>query len=164
MDNNGGKSVDNVDKLIYESTSTLVKRTTWHGKPAVSKALKPGAQTPNAVARYQHEFNLNQSLTSPYVCPALAIDESGLQIFFEDPGGVSLREVIRSGDLSLDERLDVAVDIGRALQSIHDEGVIHRDLNPGNVVITDDPLAVESGGLHGTGVNVGNTLGHPRRA
>ncbi|MCZ6640492.1 MAG: serine/threonine-protein kinase, partial [Gammaproteobacteria bacterium] len=134
--------MNNVDKLIYESASTLVKRTTWQGKPAVSKELKPGAQTPNAVARYQHEFNLNQSLTSPYVCPALAIDESGLQIFFEDPGGVSLREAIRSGDLSLDERLDVAVEIGRALQSIHDEGVIHRDLNPGNVVITDDPLAV----------------------
>jgi len=142
VDYNGGKSVDNVDNKIYESASTLVKRTTWQGNPAISKALKPGAQTPNAIARYQHEFNLNQSLTSPYVCRALAMDESGLQIFFEDPGGVSLRDVIRNGDVSLDERLDIAIEISRALQSIHDEGVIHRDLNPGNVLITDEPRTV----------------------
>ncbi|MDH3641947.1 MAG: ATP-binding protein [Gammaproteobacteria bacterium] len=70
------------------------------------------------------------------------MDEPGLQIFFEDPGGVSLREVIHGGELSMDERLDIAIEITRALQSIHDEGVIHRDLNPGNVLVTDDPLAV----------------------
>ena len=50
-----GKSVDNVDKKIYESASTLVKRTTWRGQPVVSKALKPGAQTPNAVTDEEFE-------------------------------------------------------------------------------------------------------------
>jgi len=62
-----------VDKKIYESASTLVRRTTWHEQPVVTKTLKPHAQTPNAIARYHHEFNINQSLTSPYVCRALAM-------------------------------------------------------------------------------------------
>ena len=53
-----------VDKKIYESASTLVRRTTWHDQPVVTKSLKSNAQTPNAIARYHHEFNINQSLTS----------------------------------------------------------------------------------------------------
>ena len=121
-----------VDKKIYESASTLVRRTTWHDQSVVTKALKPNAQTPNAIARYHHEFNINQSLTSPYVCRALSIEDPAPRIIFDDPGGESLRILIQSGPLSIDERLDIAVEITKALQSIHDEGVIHRDLNPGN--------------------------------
>ena len=137
------ESVDNtVDERIYESASTVVKRTRWEGRRVVSKSLKTSAQTPNAVARYHHEFNLNQSLTSPYICRALAIDDNGHRIIFEDPGGDSLREVIQRDELSLDDQLDIAIEITRALQSIHDEGVIHRDLNPSNIIVCHHPTSV----------------------
>ena len=131
-----------VDKKIYESASTLVRRTTWHDQPVVTKALKSNAQTPNAIARYHHEFNINQSLTSPYVGRALAMDDRDPKIIFDDPGGESLRTLLQSRTPSLEERIDIAVEITKALQSIHDEGVIHRDLNPGNIVVCDDPMAV----------------------
>ena len=124
-----------VDKKIYESASTLVRRTTWHDQPVVTKSLKSSAQTPNAIARYHHEFNINQSLTSPYVCRALAMDDRAPKIIFDDPGGESLRTLLQSRSLTLEERLDIAVEITKSLQSIHDEGVIHRDLNPGNVIV-----------------------------
>jgi PAS domain S-box-containing protein len=131
-----------VDKKIYESASTLVRRTTWHDQPVVTKSLKSNAQTPNAIARYHHEFNINQSLTSPYVCRALAMDDRNPKIIFDDPGGESLRTLQQSRSLTLEERLDIAVEITKSLQSIHDEGVIHRDLNPGNIIICDDPTVV----------------------
>ena len=131
MDESVDESVDEtIDKRIYESASTLVKRTQWEGQRVVCKSLKANARTPNAVARYHHEFNINQSLTSSHICRALTIDDQGHNILFEDPGGDSLREVILCNQLSLDEQLDIAVGIARALQSIHNEGVIHRDLNP----------------------------------
>ena len=106
-----------VDKKIYESASTLVRRTTWHDQPVVTKSLKSSAQTPNAIARYHHEFNINQSLTSPYVCRALAMDERGIRgsIFEDHGGGESLRNPasLPTASLSLDERIDVAMGISR---------------------------------------------------
>ena len=131
-----------MDKKIYESASTLVRRTMWQEQAVVTKALKSNSQTPNAIARYHHEFNLNQSLTSPYICRALAMDDRNPRIIFEDLGGEAMRGTIQLGNLSFDERLDIAVEITRAVQSIHDEGVIHRDLNPGNIILSTDPLAV----------------------
>jgi PAS domain S-box-containing protein len=131
-----------VDRKIYESASTLVRRTIWHDQPVVTKSLKSNAQTPNAIARYHHEFNINQSLTSPYVCRALAMDDRAPKIIFDDPGGESLRTLLQSRKLTLEERIDIAVEITKSLQSIHDEGVIHRDLNPGNIIVCEDPTVV----------------------
>ncbi|MDZ7670661.1 MAG: ATP-binding protein [Gammaproteobacteria bacterium] len=132
-----------VDRTIYESATTLVKRSQWDGQAVIIKALKPGARNGSSIARYQHEFKLNQSLTSPYVCRALSMDDSEHRIIFEDSGARALREFIRADALTLDERIDVAMTLAHALQSIHDEGVIHRDLNPGNVIVLDDTLDVQ---------------------
>ncbi|MFX3657681.1 MAG: protein kinase domain-containing protein [bacterium] len=129
-----------VDRTIYESATTLVKRSQWDGRPVIIKALKPGARTPGNVARYQHEFRINQSLTSPCIGRALAMDEDEQRIIFEDIGGRALADFGQSDALTLDERIDVAMALANALQSIHDEGVIHRDLNPGNVVLSEDTL------------------------
>ena len=122
-------------ETIYDSASTRVLRVKHGTYPRIVKQLKPAAHTPNTVARYHHEFTINQSLTSPCVCRALSYDEARHEIVFEDIGGISLRELIRNRALSFEEKLEIAEDVARALQMIHDEGVIHRDLNPGNVVV-----------------------------
>jgi len=107
-----------VDQTIYESNSTRVARSEWQGRRVVTKTLKSGAQTPSAIARYQKEFDLNQSLTSPYICQALAYDETRHQIIFEDDDGVSLRDYLRNHEPSFDVRLHLAQCIAAAVQSI----------------------------------------------
>ncbi len=134
--------MSSVDEKIYESASTVVRRTTWQDQPVVAKRLKPEGLPSNVLSQFHHEFHLNQSLTSPNVCRALAMDDSGLEIYFEDTQGASLRSLIDTGELSLDERIAIAVELSRALQSVHDEGVIHRDVNPGNVLVSEDPMRV----------------------
>jgi PAS domain S-box-containing protein len=127
-----------IERRLYESVSTLVHRGSWRGESVVVKSLKPGAATPNATTRYHHEFVINQSLTSPYVVRALAISPENTRLIFEDAGGEAMRELIRQAQLGFEQKLGIAIHACQALQSIHDEGVIHRDINPSNVLCDPD--------------------------
>ena len=127
-----------LDKRIYESAATLVQRGHLADRPVIAKTLKAQASGPNAVARYHHEFAINQSLTSPYVVRALEMADNLTQIIFEDVGAEALRELIRQGNLAFEQKLAIAIQLCQALQSIHDEGVIHRDINPSNIVCSPE--------------------------
>jgi serine/threonine protein kinase len=131
-----------VDEKIYDSASTLVFRTRWNGRAVVAKSLKPAAQNPQTIARYHHEFSINQTLTSAQVCHAVGFDDANLRILFEDVGALALRDLIRERQLDLADKLAIATQLAGAVQAIHDEGVIHRDLNPANVVVAPDLSAV----------------------
>ena len=122
-------------EIAYESATTVVYRDEWRGQSVVRKQLREQAQTPSAIARYQREYELLRSLISPYVCQALALETSSWQIIYLDQGGRSLREHLQAQTLSFSEKLDIAKEIAAAIQSIHDEGVIHRDLNPANIIL-----------------------------
>ena len=124
-------------QILHDSHTTLVLRTELDGNRVICKRLKAGAKTPQAINRYFHEFSVLQSLTSPYVCRALSYDTAEHALYLEDCGGRPLKQLIRDEALDLDEAIDVATSIAKALQSIHDEGVVHRDLNPSNLLVTE---------------------------
>ena len=132
-----------IEKRIYESASTLVFRARWGDRSVIVKALKPAAAGPAAIARYHHEFAINQSLTSPHVVHAIALHEAENRILFEDIGGVALRDLIHEGKLDIEQKIAIAIRLCAALQSVHDDGVIHRDVNPANVVVCLDDDVVK---------------------
>ncbi|NKB97258.1 MAG: response regulator [Pseudomonadales bacterium] len=121
--------------VIYESLSTIVSVSRTSIPPTITKRLKPSAQTPSAIVRYQREYDLLQSLVSPYVCRPLSFDPQSYEIVFADEGFRSLRDHSKDHDFTLATRLDIAKAIVTALASIHEEGVIHRDINPANLVL-----------------------------
>lgn len=134
-----GLASDPASKVLYESVNTRVTRTTLGDTPVICKALKAGVQTPHAIARYQHEFVVNQSLTSPHISRALKYDDRAHKLYFEWTDAETLRDFISSGpSQELPVLMQVAANIARALQSIHDEGVVHRDINPANLLIDAD--------------------------
>ena len=127
-----------LERRLYESATTVVHRGRLSDRLVIVKALKSSAAGPNAVARYRHEYTINQSLTSPFIVRALRLDEAEHRMLFEDVGGIALKELIRQGNLAFEQKLSIAIQLCQALQSIHDEGVVHRDINPGNVVVNLD--------------------------
>ena len=125
-----------MSELIYESASTVVSLSDdGSDDRTITKRLKPSAQTPSAIIRYQREYDLLQSLVSPYVCRPVGFDPQKFELVFPDEGFRSLRDLLSLNSIGVDARIDIAIAITTALSSIHEEGVIHRDINPANLVV-----------------------------
>jgi serine/threonine-protein kinase len=54
--------------------------------------------------------------------------------------GGSLKSHFRRKDLAFKEILDLAVQIGEGLNAAHDKGVVHRDVKPDNIMLTETGL------------------------
>ena len=96
----------------------------------------------DAIRRFKREARLASSLNHPNICTILDVDEGEGQSFIamELLQGVSLKSRLASGPIPLDEIVDIAVQIADALAVAHDQGIIHRDITPGNVFLTDSGL------------------------
>src|SRR5437016_1743813 len=109
-------------------------------RPVALKALFPEyAREPSFVERFRREAQAAANLNHPTI---VAIydwgQESGTYfIVMEYVEGRSLRELIRSeGALDPGQAADITAEIASALAFAHRSGVVHRDVKPGNVLLT----------------------------
>lgn len=91
----------------------------------------------------RREFQLLQSLSHPNIVRAHEYDRDGDTAFFtmEYLSGLSLESVLAAHSEVLLERphaLMIIRDVAAALEHAHSRGVVHGDLNPGNIFITND--------------------------
>ncbi len=89
-------------------------------------------------SRFRREAQTISSLNHPNICVLHDVGEDGDTRFLvmELVEGVTLHERLRSGPLPMQDALTYGAQIADALDRAHRAGVIHRDLKPGNVMIT----------------------------
>jgi eukaryotic-like serine/threonine-protein kinase len=95
------------------------------------------------VERFRREARSVAQLAHPNIVTVIDRGEQdGRQyIVFEFVDGANLKEVVRDGALPIDDVLDLAIQVGRALAFAHNRGLVHRDVKPQNVLLNDERQA-----------------------
>jgi non-specific serine/threonine protein kinase len=95
---------------------------------------------PARLERFQREARALAALNHPGIVTIHSVEEAeGVHFLtMELVEGKTLEEVLRQGGLAPRRYFDIAVALTTALSAAHERGVLHRDLKPGNVMVTGD--------------------------
>jgi len=108
----------------------------------VIKALKEKyAKDPQSRSFLKSEYDITSTLDNRYLRKALAyenIEGLGESIVFEYISGKTLWEHVRLGTVNERQVKNILLEICDALSYMHRNGVVHCDLRPENIIITDD--------------------------
>ncbi|MCC5887155.1 MAG: response regulator [Gammaproteobacteria bacterium] len=127
-----------IGATLHETPITLIRRgqQAHDGASVILKSLRPEAGAGD-LARLRHEHLLNSRLQVPGVCPAIdLLTLDGMPtLVSQDVGATALRHWMTDPGMGLARRLEVAIGISRAVTDLHAAGVVHRDINPDNIIV-----------------------------
>ncbi|HSE48435.1 MAG TPA: protein kinase [Terriglobales bacterium] len=117
---------------VYKARDTRLDR-------AVAIKVLPDAlsQNPELRARFEREARALSSFQHPHICTLYDVGEheSTSYLVMEYLEGETLAQRLERGPLPTDQLLRIAIDVADALDKAHRQGVVHRDLKPGNIVL-----------------------------
>jgi serine/threonine protein kinase/TPR repeat protein len=110
------------------------------------KVIKLGMDTKQVIARFEAERQALALMDHPNIARVLdagATDTGRPYFVMELVRGIKITDYCDQNNLSTRERLDLFIQVCRAIQHAHQKGIIHRDIKPSNILVTmDDRVAV----------------------
>jgi histidine kinase len=116
-------------------------RRTADDRPVVLKVVTDDAASPGALLALRHEHAILDALDGTEGVPrtfGLVRDQGQWALLLEDVGGTSLAEQGVAGTLPLAEVLALGIAITGILERVHGKRVVHKDVNPANLVWNRD--------------------------
>src|SRR5919201_62433 len=112
-----------------------------HDRPVALKVLLPELAIVLGPERFQREIRFAARLQHPHILTVLDSGEAAGQLWFTMPfvRGESLRDRLqRERQLPVDEALRITREAALALAYAHREGIVHPDVKPENILLTED--------------------------
>jgi serine/threonine-protein kinase len=136
-----------------------------HARPVALKVLLPELALAVGAERFQREIRLAAGLQHPHILPVFdsgAIDAGGTPLFYYTMpfvGGETLRARIdREGALPIDIALRLAREVAEALDHAHRHGIVHRDVKPENILLSDGHALLADFGIAKAVTEAGDRL------
>jgi serine/threonine protein kinase len=120
--------------VVYRGEDTRLGR-----EVAIKFVSEDAAHDEQAVQRLRSEARAASALNHANICTIYDVgeDDGHPFIVMELMKGETLRERLTSGPLKVDQLVDVGIEISDALHATHSDGIIHRDIKPGNIFLTE---------------------------
>jgi serine/threonine protein kinase len=121
--------------VVYEAEDSRLPR-----KVALKFLPDELAGDPDAVRRFQREAETIALLNHPQICTIYDIGEheGRAYIAMECVEGVNLKTYMARKTIETPELAGIALQIARALDAAHAKGIVHRDIKPGNIIVSDN--------------------------
>ena len=121
--------------VVYQGEDTRLRR-----KVALKFLPEELAGDPDAVRRFRREAETIAALSHAHICAVYDIDEHEGRAFIvmECVDGLNLKTYMARHTLTTEQIVGIALQIAKALEAAHAKGIVHRDIKPGNVVISDN--------------------------
>ncbi len=121
--------------VVYKATDTKLGRT------VALKFLPPRLLCDaDARVRFEHEARSASTLNHPNITTIHEIDDAEGRCFIamEYVEGRSIKQLVKDGSSSIDEIVEVALQIGKGLDAAHRKDVVHRDMKSDNIMVNDE--------------------------
>ncbi len=128
-----------VTENLYESNNSIVYRgyRLTDNQSIVLKMLKQAYPPPEKIAWFKREYETTKNLNLTGVVDAYSLEnhQNRWVMVLEDFGGESLEKLIQRKRFTLAEFLPLAIEVVDILAQVHQQHIMHKDINPSNIVL-----------------------------